>query len=108
MSVLKDRKRKIMADGYTPAEHERALNRLLRDIRNHPDPETKEPTNEHRRRRALWAVAQYARAAENEPDCLDTQVIDLLTDLLHVNDARLIDFHRDLDRARINHTQEAR
>lgn len=94
---------------YTRRDHDRALNTLLKDIKRHPDPQTGRMTIEHRRRRALWALQQYALAGQyGADDTATTLASDLLADLLHLNDAGMVNFAQALDMARIHHTEEAR
>jgi len=93
---------------YTRGDHDRALGRLLKDIKQHPDAATGEPTNEQRRRRALWALQQYATLTGDKHAPVQQHAADLLADLLHLNDAGLVNFSNALDMARIHHAEEAK
>ena len=95
---------------YDERDHEKALTALLGDINAHPDPDTMEPTNDQRRDRARWAVAQYARSQGryHQQDDADSVAIDLLADLMHLGDVGDIEFERALQTARCHHTTEAR
>lgn len=95
-------------DRRTTAKGEQALRRLLKDIKNHPDPETGEPTNEQRRGRATYTLSRYSDTIGDPDAGYQSLASDLLTDLMHLADAGVIDFEQALGKARIHHTDEAR